>query len=332
MTPRPPATPRLVVSCVAENRPDWHARAYNLALSSLTAHGASAARFVAHFVDGVDPAARRRIESLGAEVRVVDRVDRRSPYLNKLRMLELGSAGDFDALAALDCDTIVLRDLRPHISLDSVGAKPADMDRLTPEQWGRLYDVLGLVRPAGSFIATSSGQRMGPYFNSGVLLIPRAYCAALLEAWTEMSDRILAVYREHPTIVPRQWRFHLDQYSLACALAAAAIPVHALPSELNYPVHVSVSPAARGAIDPVILHYHKNVTPNGFLTRSRDGALNPYLHAFNLQRAAALGVGYTALPRLPVQTRVRRALQRGRRIARTAAEGARSRIPARAGT
>jgi len=332
VTPRPPVTPRLVVSCVAENRPDWHARAYNLALSSLTVCSGSATRFVAHFVDGVDPAARQRIESLGAEVRVVDRVDRRSPYLNKLRMLELGSAGDFDVLAALDCDTIIVRDLQPHLSLDSVGAKPADIDRLTPEQWRRLYDALGLARPTGSFIATSSGQRMGPYFNSGVLLIPRAYCASLLAAWTEMSDRILAVYRQYPTIVPQQWRFHLDQYSLACALAAAAIPVRALPSELNYPVHVSVSPAARGAIDPVILHYHKNVTPDGFLTRSRDKTLNPYLHAFNLQRAAALDIGYAALPRLPVKTRVRRTLHRGRRIVRTAAEGARSRIPARAGT
>jgi hypothetical protein len=325
-------TPRLVVSCVAENRPDWHARAYNLALSCLTVRSASPARFVAHFVDGVDPAARRRIESLGAEVREVGRVDRRNPYLNKLRMLELGSSGDFDVLAALDCDTIVVRDLIPYLSGDSVGAKPADVDRLTPEQWRRLYDALGLAQPTAMFTATSSGQRMGPYFNSGVLLIPRAYCGPLLQAWTEMSDRILAVYREHPAIVPRQWRFHLDQYSLACALAATGIPVRGLPSELNYPVHLRVRPAARSATEPVILHYHKNITPDGFLTRSRNKELNPDLHAFNLRRAAALGAGYTALPRLPVKARVRRTLQRGRRIARTAAEGARSRIPARAGT
>src|SRR5450755_2207434 len=140
LTPHPPVTPRLVVSCVAENRPDWHARAYNLALSCLTVRSASATRFVAHFVDGVDPTVRRRIESLGAEVRVVDRVDRRNPYLNKLRMLELGSAGGFDVLAALDCDTIIVGDLVPHLPRDSVGAKPADVDRLTPGQWRRLYD------------------------------------------------------------------------------------------------------------------------------------------------------------------------------------------------
>lgn len=320
------------MSCVAENRPDWHSRAYNLALSCLTVRSASPVRFIANFVDGIDPAAGRRIESLGAEVRVVSRVDPRNPYLNKLRMLELGPAGDFDVLAALDCDTIVVRDLSPHLSPDSVGAKPADVDRLTPEQWRRLYDALGMAQPTGTFIATSSGQRMGPYFNSGVLLVPRAYCAPLLDAWTEMTERVLAVYREHPAIIPEQWRFHLDQYALACALAAAAIPVRGLPSELNYPTHVRVRAAAGRRIEPVILHYHKNVTAGGFLTRSRSKELNCDLHAFNLRRAAALGIAYTRLPRLPVKARVRRSLLRGRRIARAAAQGARSRIPARAGT
>jgi hypothetical protein len=322
---------RLLVSCVAENRPDWHTRVYNLALSCVTAPSAVPPRFVANFVGGIDRAAGRRIEDLGAEVRVVSRVDRRNPYLNKLRMLELGSGGDFDVLAALDCDTIVVRDLSPHLSLDSVGAKPADLDRLTPEQWRRLYDALGLDHPTGTFIATSSGQPIGPYFNSGVLLIPRAYCRPLLDAWTEMTDRILAIYREQPTIVPEQWRMYLDQYSLACALAATATPVRALPSELNYPTHVPVHPAARTGIDPVILHYHKDVTPSGFLTRSRTQELDPYLHAFNVQRSAALGITYRRLPGLPLKTRARRTLLRSRKVIRTAAASARDALPARAG-
>jgi hypothetical protein len=307
-------------------------RVYNLALSCMATSSQAPMRFVANFVGGIDSAAGRLIEGLGAEVRVVARVDQRNPYLNKLRMLELESAADFDVLAALDCDTIVVRDLSPHLSAESVGAKPADFDRLEPAQWRRLYEALGVTQPAGTFIATSSGQRMGPYFNSGVLLVPRGYCEPLLDAWTRMSDRILVLYREHSSIVPEQWRVYLDQYSLACALAATAIPVHALPSELNYPTHIPVHPSARSGIEPVILHYHKNVTPDGFLTRSRDEQLNHDLNTFNLRRSAALGIAYSRLPNLPLKARARRTLVRGRTVMQTAAGGARDRLRARVGT
>lgn len=326
------AQPRLVVSCVAENRAEWHMLAYNLALSCMTTHSTYPLRFVANFVDGVDPAAGRRIEDLGGEVRVVACVDRRNPYLNKLRMLELAGTEDFEVLAALDCDTIVVRDLSPHISLESVAAKPADMDPLTPEQWRGLYTALGLSAPTTKYIATITGTPMGPYFNSGVLLIPRRYCGLLLDAWTDMKDRILGVYRDHPETVPGQRRIHLDQYSLACALAATAVPVRALPSELNYPAHLPVHPAARSGIEPVIAHYHRNITVNGFLTRSRNKELNADLHAFNLRRSAALGISYSRLPGLPLKERALRVLAQCRETGRGAAARVRGRISARAGT
>lgn len=302
------AKPTLLVSCVAENRPDWHTLAYNLALSCMTRHSTYPVSFIANFVDGVDPAAARRIEKLGAEVRVVARVDHSIPFLNKLRMLELAEADDFDVLAALDCDTVVLGDLSPHISLESVGAKPADLDPLTREQWIGLYAALGLRPPTAKYVATTSGTAIGPYFNTGVLLIPRKYCAPLLGAWTDMNDRVLGVYRDHPATVPSQSRVFLDQYSFACALAATGIPVRALPSELNYPVHLPVHPAARGNIHPVIAHYHKNITASGFLVRSRNDELNADLHAFNLRRSSALGISYSRLPGIPLKLRAGRAL------------------------
>jgi hypothetical protein len=315
------------VSCVAENQPKWHTLAYNLALSCMTTRSTYPVRFVANFVDGVDPAAGRRIEDLGGEVRVVARVDRRNPYLNKLRMLELAGTEDFEVLAALDCDTIVVRDLSPHVSLELVGAKPADMDPLTPEQWTGLYTALGLCTPATSYTATISGARMGPYFNSGVLLIPRRYCGLLLDAWTDMNHRILGVYRDHPEMIPSQSRVFLDQYSLACALAATAIPVRALPSELNYPVHLPTHAAARSGIEPVIAHYHKNITANGFLTRSRNEEVNADLHAFNLRRSAALGMSYSRLPDLPLKERALRALYHCRKTVRGVAVRVRGGIP-----
>jgi hypothetical protein len=326
------AQPRLVVSCVAENRAEWHTLAYNLALSCMTTHCTYPMRFVANFVDGVDPAAGRRIEELGAEVRVVARVDHRHPYLNKLRMLELADTEDFEVLAALDCDTIVVRDLSPHVSLESVGAKPADLDRLTPEQWRQLYTVLGVSPPTTTYIATNSGATIGPYFNSGVLLIPRTFCGLLLDAWTDMNERIRGIYRDHPEIIPSRWHFHLDQYALACALTAKSIPVRPLPIELNYPVHLPVHPAARSGIEPVVAHYHRDISANGFLLRSLNKELNADLHAFNLRRSAALGISYSRLPGLPLRARTRRTLYHWRNTVRAAAGRARGRIWARAGT
>lgn len=323
--------PALLVSCVAENRPEWHTLAYNLALSCLTAPSTFPAAFVANFVDGVDPAVGRRIEKLGGEVRVVARVDSRNPFLNKLRMLELAGTDDFDVLAALDCDTILLGDLGPHLSLDSVGAKPADLDPLTREQWFGLYTALGLRPPTTTYIATISGAAIGPYFNTGVLLIPRRYCGPLLDAWTDMSDRILRLYRDHPGTIPSQSRVFLDQYSLACALAATGIPVRALPSELNYPVHLPVHPAARSDIHPVVAHYHKNITAKGFLVRSRNEELNADLHSFNSRRSAALGIAYRRLPGPPLKLRAGRALYHCKMTVGGATARVRGRIPARAG-
>jgi hypothetical protein len=326
------APPRLVVSCVAENRAEWHTLVYNLALSCMTTRSTYPVRFVANFVDKVDLGARRRIEDLGGEVRVVACVDRRHRYLNKLRMLELAATEDFEVLVALDCDTIVVRDLSPHVSLESVGAKPADVEILTPEQWRRLYSALGLSPPTAKYVATISGAPMGPYFNSGVLLIPRRYCGLLLDAWTDMNERVLRVYRDHPGTVPRQSRVFLDQYSLACALAATATPVRALPAELNYPAHLPVHPAARGDIEPVIAHYHRNITANGFLTRSCNDELNPYLHAFNVRRSAALGISYRRLPGLPPKERAGRTLHLCRETVRGATARVHGRITAHAGT
>jgi hypothetical protein len=147
-----------------------------------------------------------------------------------------------------------------------------------------------------------------------------------------MYDRIFGVYRDHPETVPSRWRLHLDQYAFACALAKTAIPVRALPSELNYPVHLLVHPAARSGIEPVVVHYHKNITPNGFLTRSRNEEVNADLHAFNLRRSAALGIPYSRLPDLPLNERARRTLYNCRKTVRGAAARVRGKIPARAGT
>src|SRR5688500_13752400 len=107
----------VLFSCVSENGEPWFHKVYNLVLSLRLFGGSLAeARVVVNFVGDVDADYADRLNALGADVRIVERFDPRSPYLNKLRMLELAAEYEFDVLVALDCDVLIAGDLQPVLS------------------------------------------------------------------------------------------------------------------------------------------------------------------------------------------------------------------------
>jgi hypothetical protein len=312
---------RILLSCVSENRPGWYDKVYNLVLSVRSFGGSLAnERVVVNFVDGADPGAAAELEGLGAEVRVVERFDVRNPYANKLRMLELGKELDFDVLVALDCDAIVTGDFRDQVPADRVAAKPADLDRLTDAEWLRLFEALGVAVPAKSVVATVTGEPMYPYFNSGVMTVPRERCLDLLRGWSHFSDRVLELFDRRPAVIPKRWQFHSGQYSLACALIDGGFPVQPLPVTMNFPTHLRVhGPMLAGHGQPRIIQYHKGIDRDGFLLRDRVDLLDPYLDRFNRARAAALRLPYPGLGRVPLSMRAKRlAWRQLRRIDRFA--------------
>jgi hypothetical protein len=294
-------------ACVAENGPDWFDKAYNLALSVRTFGGSLAdAPVIVSFVGDVEREYATALEKIGAEVRVVERFHPRSPYLNKMRMLELAEDSSFDVLVALDCDVLVAGDIRDDLPVDRVAAKPADVDVLTDDQWSGLYRALDLEPPRERFAAATTGEPMYPYFNSGVVTVPHAMCRGLLDRWTGYVEAILRIYDEGPQVVPSQWQFHLDQFSLAVALAREEPPPVALPLRLNMPVHIDVHPSFREEITPpYVIHYHKNIGADGFVWRTKYEDLNVLLDEFNRARAAALGLSYRRLAAVPVRRRIR---------------------------
>jgi hypothetical protein len=299
---------RVLLSCVSENRPGWYDKVYNLVLSVRSFGGSLAdARVVVNFVDGADPEVARTLEGLGAEVRVVERFDARNPYANKLRMLELGKELDFDVLVALDCDAIVAGDFRDQVPADRVAAKPADVDRLTDAEWRRLFQALGVPIPEKSVVATATGQAMYPYFNSGVVFVPRDRCLDLLRGWSHFSNQVLELFAREPDVIPRRWQLHSGQYSLACALIDGGFPVQPLPVTANFPTHLRVHGALLDGLgEPRIIQYHKGIDRDGFLLKDRGDLLDPYLDRFNRERAAALGLDYRGLGRLPLSMRAKR--------------------------
>src|SRR5437016_1777253 len=122
--------PRVLLSCACEDRADFHARVEMLVGSARRLGGSLATSpLVVNVVGGADAAFARRVEALGAEVRVVPRAPAGVPaHANKLCMLALHDRDDFDVLLAVDCDVAVARDPSPLIRAGAIGVVPADTD------------------------------------------------------------------------------------------------------------------------------------------------------------------------------------------------------------
>jgi hypothetical protein len=299
-------TPPVVFSCVAENRPEFGILTHNLVTSIRFFAGTLAdAPIVVNFVDDVDPSIASPLAALGAEVRIVERVPGGNPLANKLRMLELSQERDFDVLLALDCDVVVVGDPRPWLDDVAIAAKPADFDRFTNEEWRRVFAALDMPLPDRSLTATATGQAVYPYFNSGVISVPHDLCRPLRDGWTRMFERLSVLLQDRPGLIREPWHWLAEQASLGLAILDEGLQWRVLPTELNFPAHVRAA-ASVVAGDPVIVHYHTNRDARGFLLRAASPAIDPWLDAFNRQRAELTGQPYPGLARRPLRQRLAR--------------------------
>lgn len=100
---------------------------------------------------------------------------------NKLRGFE--TAGRSPRLLLVDADALFVNDLGGLIDTlpaDAMAASPAGHDRVTEAEWETIYDALGLPRPVERILSIRAElglrerREMYPYYNSGVLLLPRA--------------------------------------------------------------------------------------------------------------------------------------------------------------
>jgi hypothetical protein len=308
----------VLLSCVSEVQPRWLARVRDLVLSVRWFGGAlSDAPFVVNFVGGGPPGdSRRELEGLGARVRVVERIDSRFPLANKLRMFELHAELDFDVLVGLDCDLVVVDDFSAHVPRSRIGAKPADYDLFSDREWRRLYETSGLRSPTRTLRATSSWKLIGPYFNTGVVTAPHELCAELRRQWGDHHRELMALLDHEPhSIRPDLHVYVWDQVAFALALAAGRLAWAALPVGMNFPCKVPVHRSAlRDSPNPLILHHHGRVDPDGFLLRPRSAVAVDAARRFNAVRAERLSLPDPGLRRRRAVTRARRLRDRRRRM------------------
>lgn len=253
----------VVVGLVTENTPKFLGQALRL-LQSIRWFGGELAQchVVVAVVEGLDPRARRSLERYDADLRIVSRFHRNNPTANRLQMIEELRTCHEPYYLLLDSDTIVVRDPLPFLRRDVFQAKIAPFPTVTHDVFERLFRHFGMPLPARTYTTGYSGTPTIPYFNAGVISIPRALAEKLTPEWRRFNNLLAG---EPYLAAPCEK--HIHQAALALALAATQIPVEPTGAELNYQVNATEYPTPRGyaEIDPVIIHYHDRVDRDGRL-------------------------------------------------------------------
>ena len=140
--------------------------------------------------------------------------------LNKLRGLERASGASQRLL--LDTDVLVLSDFSRIIGdAPGLAAAPAFRQRVPPGAWPAIYAALDVPIPPDP-----------PYFNGGVLVVPRS--CELRELWESYARRLPAAFSASAEV--NRALIDSDQTTLAPAISAlqvSGIPFTTLPSHYN---------------------------------------------------------------------------------------------------
>lgn len=276
---RPIATPRVLVSAMAEPREPWQTEVCHLFASLRVLGGSlSQARSTVLFTSSPDPSVRNALEALDVEVRLVTPVDPRCPHANKIRMLEQDD--DVDWILALDTDMLITGDLSADLQMPVLRLRVVDADPFTRRQWRRLYDHFQVARPDARLRTTCTGQKTPSYFNSGAVFVPRSLAQQLASTWQHFVGAVLASYDELGDIVEHS--FYTDQLALALTLAASGLPLEPLPIEVNTPTHAPINRRWHPAsVVPRLVHYHHNVDHAGLVLGSGYSGIDTQIDQAN---------------------------------------------------
>ena len=221
------------------------------------------AQKVVVFSEPVDSLFAEELVRNGARIRIDEDIDTRCVHANKIQILniDIDDYDDFDILIVLDTDVIICNDFTSIIKNDLFQAKPVDQDPLTIEQWKNLFRFFGLELSKERYLTNFHRTETIPYFNSGVLIIPRQYVSKLYVSWKEFVIKLLESYPELGNIGNHS--FFTDQFALSLALCKNQIPFDELPLKMNFPTHNEIHPSFKPESEsPSILHYHHKLENN----------------------------------------------------------------------
>jgi len=222
------------------------------------------AKKVACFSESIDENFKKELEELGVKIIFIKSLDSRYAYANKIQMLQIKE--DYDVLITLDTDIIITGDFSNYIDKNTISAKIVDTDSLGLENWEKLFEFFKLDIPSDRFQTCITNDTTIPWFNSGVLFIPKKFSSQLYNSWIKYNKKILENYYTLNFIsknsLTHDHKFAFtDQYALALAIHEIKLPYIQLPLGFNFPTHYSIHPDFLPQnVEPFLIHYHHRVT------------------------------------------------------------------------
>ena len=246
------------------------------------------AKKIACFTEEPDSSIKEILENIQVQIRIIEPVDNRQSFGNKIRILDEAIKEDVDVIVMLDTDIVIARDFSQFLGTQKIMIKQEDSDPFTLDDWQALFDFFKLQLPQERFQTSCSGQETIPYFNGGVMIIPKLYAPKLLQQWKYFLKQLLDKQNALPKNFSenphdnKQPRF-FDQIAFSLAIIKSKLPYETLPLSMNYPysgtVHHSEHPET---LDPFIIHHHHCILENGELMLSPYKLINNKINTINL--------------------------------------------------
>lgn len=271
-----------------------HYHKAELLLFSLETFGAvPRANILVQCVDRVDPSFLDFLRQNGYRMRLV------APFLdgsycNKLQQLpglEKELEG-IDGVFLLDIDMAAVAPLQVP-DTRRVWGKVVDGPNPPLAVLGRIFAEALVSLPEVIPCDWGSGDTVATNFNGGFLFLPGPLAPSLSEAWRGWAQWLF----QRPGLFDTPGQCcHIDQVSMALALAAEAVPCGRIAANGNFPAHNPRLPRSFDATAPVrLLHYHNGIGPGGLLQpRFRDdGPVDAAVRRFNEAAAERGGFAFS---------------------------------------
>ena len=282
---------RILIGCnVKEKNSEYANLETEYLFKTLREYGGSLAnaKKIACFIEEPDSSIKEILEKLQIQIRMVDPIDNHQSFGNKIRIIDEGIKEDVDVIVMLDTDIVISHDFSEFLNTQKIMIKPEDRDPFTLDDWEQLFDYFKLPFPQKRFKTSCTAQETIPYFNGGVIIIPKIYAVELLDNWKYFIKKLLAEQKNLPENFVNSEKDHngdirfTDQIAFSLALIKSKFPYDALPLSMNYPysgtVHHTEYPEK---LNPFIIHHHHCIAENGKLLATPYSNINKRIDEIN---------------------------------------------------
>ena len=202
------------------------------------------------------------LTKLGVETIITKEENSIPKHSNKIQILNEVQNLDYEVLVALDTDIVISRDFSAYVNSNNLSAMQDDVDPLGLTQWELIFKEFEISFPQNRSIAYRTMKKTIPYFNSGVLIIPKQFVQVLYETWKFFILSLSELYTKYPFL--HHYSFYTDQIALTLAIHAKKIPFKPLPLEMNFPTHIDLHYDCKAdTLSPFLFHHHHRTTKLG---------------------------------------------------------------------